>query len=68
VNTVRVREAAVTMSMVDGDVLTPQQMARIVAAVCAELRRAREEEASRASDTRVAASGDRPGHDGGSGS
>jgi len=62
--TVRIREAAITMTMVDGDVLPPRQLARIVAAVCAELRRAAEEADRRASDTRVAGSGRRPGHDG----
>ena len=38
-NEVNIRETAVTMSMVDGDALTPMQMTRIVAAVIAELRR-----------------------------
>jgi hypothetical protein len=59
---IRIREAAVTMSMVDGEALTPQQMARIVAAVLAELRRRDEDEHRRRQDTRVA--GSRPIADG----
>ena len=51
------------MNMVDGDVLTPMQMSRIVTAVIAELRRSDDEQRSRESDTRVAASRS-PGHDG----
>jgi len=52
------------MNMVDGDVLTPMQMSRIVAAVLAELQRCQNEERSRERDTRVAGSG-APGHDDG---
>jgi hypothetical protein len=63
VNSVHVHEAAVTMSMVDGDVLTPMQMSRIVAAVITELRRNDDKQRSRERDTRVAASR-LPGHDG----
>ena len=59
---VRIREAAVTMSMVDGDVLTAEQMARIVAAVMAELERTDEAQRRRALDTRVRGSR-APGHD-----
>lgn len=62
-NSVRIRETAVTMNMVDGDVLTPMQMTRIVAAVLAELGRRQDEDRSRDQDTRLAAS-DTPGHDG----
>ncbi len=62
-NRVRVNEASVSLGMVDGDVLTPVQMARIVAAVIAELRRGDDEQRSRERDTRVAASR-APGHDG----
>jgi len=64
VNSVRIRDTAVTMNMVDGDVLTPMQMSRIVAAVLAELQRCQNEERSRERDTRVAGSGV-PGHDDG---
>lgn len=64
-SSVHIREVSVAMNMVDGDVLTPLQLARIVAAVVAELRRADEERRSRARDTRVAAT-PRPGHDNGS--
>ena len=62
-NSVHVQQASVTMSMVDGDVLTPMQMGRIVAAVVAELRRSDDERRSRERDTHVAASRS-PGHDG----
>ncbi len=61
-NRVHVRDASVAMSMVDGDVLSPMQMARIVAAVMAELRRCEEQDRSRELDTRVAGSR-APGHD-----
>lgn len=61
-NSVRIREAAVSMNMVDGDALTPMQMSRIVTAVLAELRRCQDEERSREQDTRLASSGP-PGHD-----
>lgn len=61
-NKVYVQEAAVTMSMVDGDALTPQQMQRIVAAVIAELRRSDDQARSRERDTRVMGTG-APGHD-----
>lgn len=61
-SSVHIREASVTMSMVDGDVLTPQQITRIVAAVVVELRSAEDERKSRERDTRVAAS-HTPGHD-----
>lgn len=61
-NSVRIREAAVTMNMVDGDALTPMQMSRIVTAVLAELRRCQDEDRSREQDTRLSASGV-PGHD-----
>lgn len=61
-NSVHVQQACVTMSMVDGDVLTPMQMSRIVAAVIAELRRSDDEQRSRERDTRVAATRV-PGHD-----
>lgn len=62
-NSVHVQQSSVTMNMVDGDVLTPMQISRIVAAVIAELRRSDDEQRSRESDTRVAASRS-PGHDG----
>lgn len=62
-NSVHVQQASVTMSMVDGDLLTPMQMSRIVAAVIAELQRSDDEQRSRERDTRVAASRP-PGHDG----
>lgn len=62
-SSVHIQETAVTLSMVDGDVLTPMQMSRIVAAVVAELRRGEGEQRSRQRDTRVAASR-APGHDG----
>ena len=55
---VNIREAAVTMSMVDGDVLTPAQMTRIIAAVLAELRRQETGERSRCEDTVIAGSAD----------
>ena len=55
---VNIREAAVTMSMVDGDALTPAQMARIIAAVLAELRRQESGEQSRRDDTVIAGSAD----------
>jgi hypothetical protein len=54
VNQVHIREAAVTMSMVDGDVLTPMQMGRIVVAVIAELRRQDEVLQRRRDDVQVA--------------
>ena len=66
----RVREAAVTMSAVDGEsLLSPQLMTRLVAAVLAALAAQRESEASRRRDTRVGAGccGDDGGCDGGSG-
>ncbi len=59
-NDVNIREAAVTMSMVDGDVLTPAQMARIIAAVLAELRRQETGEQSRHDDTVIAGTPRRP--------
>lgn len=49
----RVNEARISMSMVDGDVLTPQQLQRIVAAVKAELRRDEQDEQSRQRITRL---------------
>ena len=51
--TTRVKRAEVTMRMIDGDLLTPQQMQRIVNAVIAELRRSEDDEHSRRQDTRV---------------
>lgn len=54
----RVREAAVTLTAVDGDsLLSPQLMARVVSAVLAALAAQRESEASRRRDTRVAGCG-----------
>lgn len=55
-NEVNIRETAVTMSMVDGDALTPMQMTRIVAAVIAELRRQDQDLQRRRDDTVVAGS------------
>ena len=50
----RVREAAVTMSAVDGEsLLSPQLMGRVVAAVLAALSAQRDSEESRRRDTRV---------------
>jgi len=50
----RVREASVTMSAVDGEsLLSPQLMARVVAAVLSALSAQREAEASRRRDTQV---------------
>jgi hypothetical protein len=50
----RVREASVTMSAVDGEsLLSPQLMARVVAAVLAALSAQRESEESRRRDTRL---------------
>ncbi|MEO8655193.1 MAG: hypothetical protein ABI409_13790 [Ramlibacter sp.] len=60
---VQIREMAVTMSMVDGDVLTPAQMARIIAAVLNELRRQDEDQRRRREDTVIAGSSAR-GSDG----
>ena len=60
---VHIRETAVTMNMVDGDVLTPVQMARLVAAVLAELRRQDEDRRRRHEDTVIAGSSAR-GSDG----
>lgn len=55
---VNIREAAVTMSMVDGDVLTPAQMMRIITAVLAEVRRQETGEQRRCDDTVIAGSAD----------
>jgi hypothetical protein len=63
VSDVHIRETAVTMSMVDGEVLTPMQMTRIVAAVLAELRRQDEDQRRRRDDTVIAGSSAR-GSDG----
>lgn len=60
-NEVNIRETAVTMSMVDGDALTPMQMARIVAAVIAELRRQDQDMQRRRDDTVIAGSSARGG-------
>ena len=50
----RVREAAVTMSAVDGEsLLTPQLMARVVDAVLAALSAQRDAEQRRRRDTQV---------------
>jgi len=52
----RVREAAVTMTAVDGEsLLSPQLMARVVAAVLAALAAQRASDDSRRRDTRVGA-------------
>jgi hypothetical protein len=54
----RVREAAVTVSALDGDsLLSPALMARVVAAVLAALGAQREAEESRRRDTRVGGCG-----------
>lgn len=53
---IHVRQADVTMRLVDGEALTPQQMQRIVDRVVAELRRSQDDERSRLEDTRVAGS------------
>jgi len=50
---VRVNEAQVSMSMVDGDVLTPRQLQSIVAAVKAELARDQQDALNRRRLTRV---------------
>ena len=58
----RVREAAVTMSAVDGEsLLTPQLLARVVAAVAAALQAQQGAEANRRRDARIG------GHDCGCG-
>ena len=63
-NEVNIRETAVTMSMVDGDALTPMQMTRIVAAVIAELRRRCRSWSCRRDDTVIAGSSARRGASG----
>ena len=63
-NEVNIRETAVTMSMVDGDALTPMQMTRIVAAVIAELRRQDQDLQRRRDDTIIAGSSARGGGSG----
>jgi hypothetical protein len=50
---VRINEAQVSMSMVDGDVLTPRQLQSIVAAVKAELARDQQDALNRRRLTRV---------------
>ena len=63
-NEVNIRETAVTMSMVDGDALTPMQMTRIVAAVIAELRRQDQDLQRRRDDSVIAGSSARRGASG----
>ncbi len=53
---VHIREASVSMSMVDGEVLTSAQMSRIVAAVLAALERGEADRRSRQRDTHLAGS------------
>ena len=65
---VRVREAAVSMRVVDGEsLLTPALMGEIVAAVLRALAAQREDEASRRRDTRIGGCGCEGGRGGAGG-
>ena len=54
--TIRVHQADVSMSMTDGEALTPMQMSRIVAATLAQWQRQQHDEHSRMQDTRLSGS------------
>ena len=54
--TIRVHQADVSMSMTDGEALTPMQMSRIVAATLAQWQRLQQDERSRMQDTKLSGS------------